>query len=226
MRKNSKWTWRSILWMKIPWPMAVVVILLSTAVPIWSQLQQSGGTASVSITGSLPSGSNTIGAVSQNGTWTVQPGNTANTTAWLVTGSGGTFPVTGTFWQTTQPVSLSSLPALAAGTNVIGYARVAPLTSCGTTIIDTGNTTLTTTATAVETTSTCVQAIYLNNITSSAATVTISDDQSTVTYYVDGFSVPANSNMLLTFGGIKFASGVKWSAGTGSAINAQLLGYQ
>ena len=37
----------------------------------------------------------------QSGTWTVQPGNTANTTAWLVTGTGGTFPVTGTFWQAT-----------------------------------------------------------------------------------------------------------------------------
>lgn len=30
----------------------------------------------------------------ESGTWTVQPGNTANTTAWLVTGTGGTFPVT------------------------------------------------------------------------------------------------------------------------------------
>ena len=32
--------------------------------------------------------------VGQVGTWTVQPGNTANTTAWLVTGTGGTFPIT------------------------------------------------------------------------------------------------------------------------------------
>jgi hypothetical protein len=31
----------------------------------------------------------------QSGTWTVQPGNTANTTAWLVTGTGGTFPASG-----------------------------------------------------------------------------------------------------------------------------------
>jgi len=30
----------------------------------------------------------------QSGTWTFQPGNTANTTAWLVTGTGGTFPAT------------------------------------------------------------------------------------------------------------------------------------
>lgn len=33
-------------------------------------------------------------AATQSGTWTVQPGNTANSTAWLVTGTGGTFPVT------------------------------------------------------------------------------------------------------------------------------------
>lgn len=37
--------------------------------------------------------SGTVSAA-QSGTWTVQPGNTANTTAWLVTGTGGTFPVT------------------------------------------------------------------------------------------------------------------------------------
>jgi hypothetical protein len=32
----------------------------------------------------------------------------------------GTQPVSGTFWQATQPVSLASLPALAAGSNTIG----------------------------------------------------------------------------------------------------------
>jgi len=46
------------------------------------------------ITDALPTGSNTIGGVTQSGTWTVQPGNIANTTPWLVTGTGGTFPVT------------------------------------------------------------------------------------------------------------------------------------
>jgi hypothetical protein len=32
---------------------------------------------------SIPAGANTIGSVTQSGTWTVQPGNTQNTTAWL-----------------------------------------------------------------------------------------------------------------------------------------------
>jgi hypothetical protein len=38
---------------------------------------------------------------SQSGTWTVQPGNTANTTAWKVDGSAVTQPVSGTV--TTRP---------------------------------------------------------------------------------------------------------------------------
>lgn len=49
-------------------------------------------------------------AVTQSGTFTVQPGNTANTTAWKVDGSAVTQPVSGTFWQSTQPVSLASVP--------------------------------------------------------------------------------------------------------------------
>jgi hypothetical protein len=47
-----------------------------------------------------PSGTITIsGAVTQSGTWTVQPGNTANTTAWKVDNSG-----------VVQPISASALP--------------------------------------------------------------------------------------------------------------------
>ena len=36
----------------------------------------------------------------------------------------GSVAVTGTFWQTTQPVSLAALPALAAGSNAIGSVSV------------------------------------------------------------------------------------------------------
>lgn len=59
-------------------------------------------------------------AATQSGTWTVQPGNTANTTAWLVTGTGGTFPVT----QSTSPwvVSLAS-------TTITGTVAVTQSTS-------------------------------------------------------------------------------------------------
>lgn len=42
------------------------------------------------ISGALATGSNVIGGVTQSGTWTVQPGNTANTTPWLTKLSDGT----------------------------------------------------------------------------------------------------------------------------------------
>lgn len=103
----------------------------SGQIAIAGPVSQSGAW-SVALTGSMPAlaaGSNTIGSIAnsafgatQSGIWTVQPGNTANTTPWLVSlaGTNSSVPVTGTFWQATQPVSLTSLPALSAGSNVIG----------------------------------------------------------------------------------------------------------
>lgn len=64
-------------------------------------------------------------AATQSGTWTVQPGNTANTTAWKVDGSAVTQPVSGTVTANagsgTMAVSLASVPSHAvtnAGTFV------------------------------------------------------------------------------------------------------------
>jgi hypothetical protein len=54
----------------------------------------------------------------QSGIWTVQPGNTANTTAWLVTGTGGTFPATqsGSWTVTASQATAASLNATVVGT--------------------------------------------------------------------------------------------------------------
>lgn len=152
------------------------------------QLDSSGRLLVGSIAGALPTGSNTIGAISNAG-----------------------FNVTG------------SLPA---GSAAIGTVRMAPLTSCGTTIYDSGITTIPTTEAAATATATCVSAIYVNNLTSSAQTFSIKDNQATPVVYVNGFSLPANSNMLLLFGGIKFAAGVRWVATNASAVNAQIYGTQ
>jgi hypothetical protein len=56
-------------------------------------------------------------SVGQTGTWTVQPGNTANTTAWLVTGTGGTFPATqsGTWNMRMQDGAGNALTSLSLG---------------------------------------------------------------------------------------------------------------
>lgn len=54
-------------------------------------------------------------AATQSGTWTVQPGNTANTTAWKVDGSAVTQPVSGTV-TTAPPANASTNVAQLAGT--------------------------------------------------------------------------------------------------------------
>lgn len=102
---------------------------------------------------------NTSFGATQSGTWTVQPGNTANTTAWKVTGAGGTFPVTGTFWQATQPISASSLP-LPSG------AATSALQTTGNSTLSTINTSIGSTNTAIGTSNT-----KLDTLNSSIGTV-------------------------------------------------------
>ncbi len=115
------------------WLCLIVLGILIAGGIMRSQVQVSGGAA-----------------VTQSGVWTVQPGNTANTTAWKVDGSAVTQPVSGnvgqsgvwtvqpgntantTAWKVdgsavTQPVSgtitavTAITNALPAGTNVIGH---------------------------------------------------------------------------------------------------------
>jgi hypothetical protein len=143
-------------------------------------------------------------AATQSGTWTVQPGNTANTTAWLVTGTGGTFPAT------------------QSGTWTV---RTVPLNSCGTTVASSALAAVPTSSTAVFTTTTCVQTIVLNNTTSSALTVTVTDNEGTPVNDIITFSLPAYSQLIQPLGGVAFTSGVKWLA-SGSGVTGALVGNQ
>jgi VCBS repeat-containing protein len=78
------------------------------------------GTWTTGRTWTLSSGTDSV-AATQSGTWTVQPGNVANTTAWLVTGTGGTFPATQSGTWTVQPGNTANttpwLTKLNDGTN-------------------------------------------------------------------------------------------------------------
>lgn len=72
----------------------------------------------IPITGTVTVGSHAVTnagtfavQAAQSGTWTVQPGNTANTTAWLVTGTGGTFPATQSGTWTVQPGNTANTTA-------------------------------------------------------------------------------------------------------------------
>lgn len=87
-----------------------------SAMSVWKQISASVQAAASSVAGTLTVATH---AVTQSGTWTVQPGNTANTTAWKVDGSA-----------VTQPVSAASLPlpsgaAAAAKQPALGTAGAA-----------------------------------------------------------------------------------------------------
>ncbi len=80
-------------------------------------------------------------AVTQSGTWTVQPGNTANTTAWKVDGSAVTQPVSGTVTAAASEnhvgevatagklaqvaLTVSTSPAYTAGDSIGGKITIA-----------------------------------------------------------------------------------------------------
>jgi hypothetical protein len=72
-----------------------------SGISIWKQISASVQAIATAIAGTLTVATH---AVTQSGTWTVQPGNTANTTAWKVDGSA-----------VTQPVSSSLLTNLGVG---------------------------------------------------------------------------------------------------------------
>jgi hypothetical protein len=196
----------------------LVLALLYVGGSMMGQLSQSGGSGS------------TV-AATQSGAWTVQPGNTANTTPWLTTlsqggnaasvtagsalkvdGSAVTQPVSGTFWQATQPVS--------------GSVTSVPKTACGTTAYDSGMAALPTTSTAATTTSTCVNAVIFVNVTGATQTVTLTDNQGTPMAYLSGFQIPANSTLVYDLNFARLASGIKWSSTNASSVNAQIVGMQ
>lgn len=89
-----------------------------SGISIWKQISASIQAAAASLAGTLTVAAH---AVTQSGTWTVQPGNTANTTAWKVDGSAVTQPVSGTV--TANAGSGTLAVSLASGATAIAKAE-------------------------------------------------------------------------------------------------------
>jgi hypothetical protein len=194
-----------------------------------TQLQQSGGPGSAV-------------TATQAGTWTVQPGNTANTTAWKVDGSAVTQPVSGnvgqsgtwtvqpgntantTAWKVdgsavTQPISGTvTVNALPASTAIIGYIKQRPNGCTSALTSDVVHDTVgvaTGAGTSVSAVTGCVLECYVNNITNSAVTLRIADKTGTPIIWVGGgtdFSIPANSNLGCGADGLQI-SGITMTSG-------------
>lgn len=188
-------------------------------------ITQGGNQATVSVGGALKTDSSATtqpvsGTVSaaQSGTWTVQPGNTANTTAWKVDGSSVTQPVSG-------PLTDAQLRASAVP--VSGSFSSTPLTGCGNTNYDSGIITLPNTTTVLTATTTCISSVTLINLTNTQQTCTVTDGQGSPANLIPpSFDLQAKSDAVFVRNGVKALSGVKWSCTNTSAVAGIVRGNQ
>ncbi len=162
----------------------------------------------------------------------VQGGNTAVVTAagaQKVDGSAVTQPVSGTFWQATQPVSgpLTDAQLRASAVPVSGSLSSTPLTGCGSTNYDSGIVTIPSTTTVLTATATCVNTVILINLTTSQQTCTVTDGQGTPANLIPpSYDIPAKSDAVFNRFGVKALSGVKWSCTNSSAVAGIVRGQQ
>lgn len=196
--------------MKHPWILAGVIICLVAVATIATQQNISSG-----------------GSVTM-----VQGGNTAIVTAagaQKVDGSAVTQPVSGTFWQATQPVSgpLTDAQLRASAVPVSGSFSSTPLTGCGATNYDSGIITLPNSTTVLTATPTCVTSITLINLTASQQTITVTDGQGTPANLIPpAFDLAPKSMARFQLDGVKALAGIKWSATNASAVAGIVRGNQ
>ncbi len=200
MTRNQRW-------------FALGILAILAVIGGYAQQQYSGG-SSVTVSAALPTGSNTIGAVKVTDGTNFMPTGDASARSIHTTVDNASLAVTGTFWQSTQPVSLSSLPALAAGTAKVGVTY--PYTSCGTTAWTKALQAVPTSSTAVASATTCLLILNLSNTNGSSVTVTVSDNQGTPVNFLNAVTLAAGETRTYAFapGGASFTSGVKMSAST------------
>lgn len=198
---------------------AIIIALVLLGPSIAAQLQQSGGPGStVTIGAALPVGNNNIGDVDVVSVPADPFGANADAAS-----ASGSISAKLRFIASTG-IAITALPALAASTNTIGV--VIPKTPCGTTPANQDLAAVPTSSTVVFSSTTCLMRAYFNNTNASAQTVTVTDNAgSPINGVGPAFSVPGLSNMVIPYDGIRFASGVKWTAG-GTGITGGMWGFQ
>src|SRR5690242_2815460 len=136
-------------------------LFVFTSLTARSQMQQSGGSGGSTNLTQVGGTSFALGQAAMSGSLPV-----------AIASNQSALAVTGTFWQSTQPVSLSALPALVGGTANIGIVRSVP-SSCtqSTNFAQATSQVATGAGTTVTSTTTCITFAYANNITNSSVTL-------------------------------------------------------
>lgn len=198
--------------------MFVGLFFLSFVIGLRAQQQFSGG-QSVTISGSLPAGGNTIGAVTQaSGPWTENL-TQVNTVA-INTGIGAS----GTGTQRVA-VSNDSTLGLVAGTAKIGITY--PFTACGATAFESGSpvgfAALAAATTTITSTTTCVLTFVITNTGAASFTYFVTDNAGTPIPVIGSSGnpitiLPGERDEYTFQNGSKFNAGIKLtsSATTGA----------
>lgn len=137
-------------------------------------------------------------AVTQSGTWTVQPGNTANTTAWKVDGSAVTQPVSGT---------VTSNPAAATTGGSTPYHTISAAS---------------TNATSLKASAGTLYGLSISNSNAAARFFKLYNKASAPTVGTDTpirtIQLPGNATVITAFPmGLNFSTGIAWALTTGIA---------
>ena len=177
-----------------------------------------------SVNGVVPTSGAVATSTAANGNWQVNVGGLRNFRIRASAYTSGTATIT---LRASGAVGTTT-PSTAASSSVVGIVRTTPSMSAYTTDFLGGITTLASGSTSTLTsTTTLVQSLYCNNSTASAVNIQITDG-SNVYYVGPTYSLPANSNVRFVSDalGYVFASGIRASAGTASAVNCQASGKQ
>lgn len=114
--------------------------------------------------------------------------------------------------------------ALPAGTNLLG--KTVPATGCGATVFSQAWILVPSANTAVASSTTCVATMIFTNVTTSVATITVTDNQGSPVTAINAFPIQPGATVFWPMNGALFTSGIKWQSGTASAISGAILGYQ
>lgn len=122
-------------------------------------------------------------------------------------------------------VDVLTLPALTAGSNLIGNVKEIPQTACGSTVFSHALQAAPTSATNITTTTTCVKRVFIANTNATPQTILVQDNQGSPITAIPTTSIPGNSSALWDLGGVQLTAGIKVTAG-GTGVTIAVLGFQ
>lgn len=196
-----------------------------SAISIWKQISASVQAIATSIAGTLTVATH---AVTQSGTWTVQPGNTPNTTPWLAKISDGTNAAAIKAASTAPVASDPSLVVAISPNSVNANGRAVPANSAPVVVASQTYETVAASQTAQVIGGSGATGDYIDSIlvvpaTTSPGNVLLLDNATSITVFTGGATSVSNLVPFTIQLGMVSASGA-WKITTGANVSCIGIG--